>query len=253
MKIMYGIWGSKACTLCQWAPLILIPQFPGIRLSFDHDSEHYYYPLLNAYCPQYYFTHHHSLFHKSVFLRPPPLQTFWVLYLATPNGINFCDFLYSSLLWQHSPLLVMPPKTSRQSFFPQLPWLLRTTFTSETQAKALSTLTDFTGKSIPTQSHPSLNTCTWTVSISPAHCPVYDNDWPTWSWSVKLLSTKMHVPIVGGSHHVFYRDCPTYKFESAGASLKFKLGFTLSEARQEARTWGFSLTTPVLSFALLII
>ncbi|KAG0716149.1 hypothetical protein GWK47_010357 [Chionoecetes opilio] len=35
----------------------------------------------------------------------------------------------------------------------------------------------------------------------------------------------------GGSHNVFYRGCPVYHFESEVASIRFKKGFTLWEAR----------------------
>ncbi|XP_037774130.1 transcription initiation factor TFIID subunit 12b-like [Penaeus monodon] len=51
------------------------------------------------------------------------------------------------------------------------------TVTSGNQAKALPTLTIFTGKPIPAEPHPTLNTCIRTVSISPTNCPVYDKKW----------------------------------------------------------------------------
>ena len=43
-----------------------------------------------------------------------------------------------------------------------------------------------------------------------------------------------------GQHNVFYRGCPTYKFEAEVAALRFKHGLTLKEARTEARRQGFS-------------
>ena len=51
------------------------------------------------------------------------------------------------------------------------------TVTSENQAKALAKLTDLYGNPILAEPHPTLNTCTGTVSISPENCPIYDKDW----------------------------------------------------------------------------
>lgn len=47
----------------------------------------------------------------------------------------------------------------------------------------------------------------------------------------------------GGSHDVFYRGCPTNKFESEEVNIRFKLGLALCEARQKAGQWGSALAT----------
>ncbi|XP_069986230.1 mucin-2-like [Penaeus vannamei] len=48
---------------------------------------------------------------------------------------------------------------------------------SETESIALSNLTDHSGNPIPAELHPTLSTCTGTVSLSPANCPVDTKDW----------------------------------------------------------------------------
>nr|XP_027238655.1 uncharacterized protein LOC113829645 [Penaeus vannamei] len=198
--------------------------------------------------------------------------------------------------------------------------------TSETQAKALSTLVELTGKPIPVLPHPTLNTCTGTVALS-VECPVYEKDWTDCendllgclteydaesvqcysipprgnrksSINIAKITFRRHYlphkvyiggvschgrpyqplprqcqkcrhfghpakhcrstarcPLCaqpghelancpaqsrtcancGGPHNVFYSGCTAYKFESELANLRFKLGLTLREARQEAR------------------
>lgn len=48
---------------------------------------------------------------------------------------------------------------------------------------------------------------------------------------------------IGGSHNIYYRDCPTYKFDFEVVPLRSIHGLTLCEVRQEAHQQGFSPTT----------
>ena len=43
-----------------------------------------------------------------------------------------------------------------------------------------------------------------------------------------------------GPHNVFYRGCPTYKFEKEVATIRLRQGLTLREAKQVARRQGFT-------------
>ena len=212
------------------------------------------------------------------------------------------------------------------------------TVRSETESIALSNLTDHSGNPIPAEPHPTLNTCTGTVSLSPANCPVDTKDWsdcgedllgclkdqdvksvhcytippkgqrknPTniakitfcthdlplriyiggqslpvrpyqppprqcqncWRFGhpAKHCRSTDRCPICaqpghnrsncsaqtrtcancGGPHNVFYRGCPTYKFESEVATFRYKNGLILREARQEAHRQVFLILPPLV-------
>ncbi|XP_037775553.1 mucin-2-like, partial [Penaeus monodon] len=107
--------------------------------------------------------------------------------------------------------------------------------------------------------HLTLNTCTGTISISPANFPIFNKIGQTVEKTYLPASRTIvryqysatpFLPDVisrsyancGGPHNVLHRCYSTYKFESEVTTLRFRLGLTLCEARQEARRCGFSLT-----------
>lgn len=102
-----------------------------------------------------------------LFVLIPPLQTSWVSFWPSQVGMILCDYPCRPLLWQYSLLPTMSTKTSF------MPWNSYTWVPTY----ALATLADITGKSITGQLLSFLDTCTGTVSISPAVCPLYNKDW----------------------------------------------------------------------------
>ncbi|XP_070000759.1 mucin-2-like [Penaeus vannamei] len=71
------------------------------------------------------------------------------------------------------------------------------TVTSEAQARALSALTELAGKPIPAEPHPTLNTCTGTVSIPPNACPMFNKNWSDcWQYSVTLFLLEANINLM---------------------------------------------------------